>query len=90
MSIGWRLGKCFKGEVYVDNWNNILDENIVKANINFAAIFVLDFECWKDYTIAQPRTFYSDVGIKNGELYCGEIEKYKKAVRLLDKNILCE
>ncbi|MCM1325017.1 MAG: hypothetical protein NC094_12875 [Bacteroidales bacterium] len=71
----------------MDNWNNLLDEDILKANINFAALFVLNFECLKDYIVTQPRTFYSDVEIKDGELYCEETEEYKKEVRSLEKNI---
>ena len=71
----------------MDNWNNILNEDILKSNINFAAMFVLNFECLKDYIIAQPRNFYSDVVIKDGELCCNETEEYKKEVRSLEKNI---
>lgn len=71
----------------MDNWNNILDEDILKTNVNFAALFVLNFECLKDYIITHPRTFYSDVGIRDGELYCEETEEYKKEVRSLEKNI---
>lgn len=70
------------------NWNNILDEDILKPNINFAALFVLNFEYLKDYVITQPRTLYSDVEIKDGELYCKETEEYKKEVRSLEKNIV--
>lgn len=44
----------------MDNWKNILDENILKFNVNFAAIFVLNYECLKDYVINQVRDFYSD------------------------------
>ncbi len=71
----------------MDNWNNILNEDILKSNINFAALFVLNFECLKDYIITQPRTFYSDVLIKDGKLCCEETEEYKKEVRSLEKNI---
>lgn len=71
----------------MDNWNNILNEDILKSNINFAALFVLNFECLKDYIITQPRDFYSDVAIKDGKLYCEETEEYKKQVRSLEKNI---
>lgn len=71
----------------MDNWNNILNEDILKSNINFAALFVLNFECLKDYIITQPRDFYSDVAIKDGKLCCEETEEYKKEVRLLEKNI---
>lgn len=71
----------------MDNWNNILNKDVLKFNINFAALFVLNFECLKDYIITQPRTFYSDVLIKDGELCCEETEEYKKEVRSLEKNI---
>ena len=71
----------------MDNWNNILNEDILKSNINFAALFVLNFECLKDYIITQPGDFYSDVAIKDGKLCCEETEEYKKEVRSLEKNI---
>lgn len=71
----------------MDNWKNILDENILKSNINFAALFVLNYECLKDYIVTQPKTLYSDVQIKDGELYCEETEEYKKEVRSLEENI---
>ena len=47
----------------MDNWKNILDENILKYNVSFAAIFVLNYECLKDYVINQVREFYSDNGM---------------------------
>ena len=28
----------------MDNWANILDKNIVKTNVNFAALFVMNYE----------------------------------------------
>lgn len=64
-----------------------MNEDILKSNINFAALFVLNFECLKDYIITQPRDFYSDVAIKDGKLCCEETEEYKKEVRSLEKNI---
>lgn len=82
------VGQCaLGGYLRLDNWNNILNEDVLKFNINFAALFVLNFECLKDYIITQPRTFYSDVLIKDGELCCEETEEYKKEVRSLEKNI---
>lgn len=75
------------GYLRLDNWKNILDENILKFNINFAALFVLNYECLKDYIVTQPKTLYSDVQIKDGELYCEETEEYKKEVRSLEENI---
>lgn len=82
------VGQCaLGGYLRLDNWNNIWNEDVLKFNINFAALFVLNFECLKDYIITQPRTFYSDVLIKDGELCCEETEEYKKEVRSLEKNI---
>lgn len=44
----------------MDNWKNILDEDILKTNINFAAIFVMNYECLKEFIIEQVRSFYSE------------------------------
>lgn len=72
----------------MDNWKNILDENILKYNVSFAAIFVLNYECLKDYVINQVRDFYSDNGKWDGDNYISEeTAEYKKKVRALDKNI---
>lgn len=85
--MGGAWGCVLGGYLQLDNWNNILNEDILKSNISFAALFVLHFECLKDYIITQPKTFYSDVEIKNGKLCCEETEEYKKEVRALEKNI---
>ena len=72
----------------MDKLKNILDENILKYNMSFAAIFVLNYECLKDYIINQVRDFYSDNGKWDGDNYISEeTAKYKKEVRALDKNI---
>ncbi len=72
----------------MDKWKNILDENILKYNVSFAAIFVLNYECLKDYIINQVRDYYSDNGKWDGDNYISEeTAKYKKEVRALDKNI---
>ena len=77
----------YYGEI-MDNWENILDENILKYNVSFAAIFVLNYECLKDYVINQVRDFYSDNVKWDGDNYISEeTAKYKKEVRSLDKNI---
>lgn len=44
----------------VDNWKNILDEDILKTNINFAAVFVMNYECLKEFVIERIREFYSE------------------------------
>ena len=52
----------------MEHWKNILDEDILKTNINFAAIFVLNYECLKDFIISQIRGFYSEkIFFKNGK-----------------------
>lgn len=72
----------------MDNWENILDENILKYNVSFAAIFVLNYECLKDYVINQVRDFYSDNVKWDGDNSISEeTAKYKKEVRSLDKDI---
>lgn len=72
----------------MDKLKNILDENILKYNVSFAAIFVLNYECLKDYIINQVRDFYSDNGKWDSDNYISEeTAKYKKEVRALDKNI---
>ena len=69
-------------------WENVLDEDILKFNMSFAAVFVLNYECLKDYVINQVRNFYSCNGKFVGDKYiCEEAEEYKKEVRTLNKNI---
>lgn len=72
----------------MDNWANILDENILKANVSFAALFVMNYECLKDYIISQVKLFYShDISFENGEIICTESESYKRQVKSLDRKI---
>ena len=62
----------------MDNWANILDENILKANVSFAALFVMNYECLKDYIISQVKLFYShDISFENGEIICTDRIKGK-------------
>lgn len=69
-------------------WENVLDEDILKFNMSFAAVFVLNYECLKDYVINQVRNFYSCNGKFVGDKYiCEEAEEYKKEVRTLNKNM---
>lgn len=70
------------------DWKNILDEDILKTNINFAAIFVLNYECLKDFIISKIRGFYSEkILFKNGKMVYKESQQYKEEVRQLDENI---
>ena len=72
----------------MDNWKNILDENILKTNINFAAVFVMNYECLKEFVIEQVRNFYSEHFYMDGDrIVCEESNTYKEKVRALDKNL---
>lgn len=72
----------------MDFWNNILDESILRTNVNFAAMFVLNYECLKDYVIEQLRGFYSNRTIfEKNKVIDVESQEYKDEVRSLDKNI---
>lgn len=76
----------------MDNWKNILDEDILKTNINFSAVFVMNYECLKEFVIEQIRDFYSEHFYNDGnndgtKLACEESSVYKKEVRSLDENI---
>lgn len=69
----------------IDNLENILNEDILKYNVNFAAMFVLNYECLKEYVISQVRDFYSDHIHFDGNKIVGEESiDYKKEVRTLD------
>ena len=51
-------------------------------------MFVLNFECLKDYIIDQIRDFYSDeIDFEYGKILYHESKEYKDKVRILDKNI---
>lgn len=72
----------------MDNCANILDKNIVKTNVNFAALFVMNYECLKDYVISQVKGFYcDDLYFENDEAIYIESEAYKQEVRTLDKQL---
>jgi hypothetical protein len=72
----------------MDNWKNILDEDILKTNVLFAAIFVLNYECLKDYIVNEIRCFYSDhIHFEGDKVICDESQTYKDKVRSLNKNI---
>lgn len=74
--------------ILVDNWKNVLDENILKTNINFGAVFVMNYECLKEFAIEQVRSFYSEHFYMDGDrIVCEESDTYKKKVRNLDKNL---
>ena len=72
----------------MDNWKNILDGDILKTNINFVAVFVMNYECLKEFVIERIRDFYSEHFYKDGDrIVCEESSTYKEKVRALDKNL---
>ncbi|MCD7835603.1 MAG: hypothetical protein LUG83_02895 [Lachnospiraceae bacterium] len=71
----------------MDNWENLLDKDIVQTNVKFAAMFILNYECLKDYVISQPCDFYCDWSIEDEKEKIVETEAYKTEVRSLAKNI---
>ena len=74
--------------MFADDWKNILDEDILMININFAAVFVMNYECLKEFVIEQVRSFYSEHFYMDGDsIVCEESDTYKKQVRNLDKNL---
>lgn len=73
-----------KGKFYMDEWRNILDEDILKTNVHFAALFVLNFECLKEFVVEQVRDFYSDFSVEDGKEVNKEMDSYKEEVRKLD------
>lgn len=67
--------------------NNILDEDNLELNVKFASLFVLNFECLKDFVVNKIRDFYSDDIIEDGKWIHMETNKYKEDVRALSKHI---
>jgi hypothetical protein len=73
----------------MDNWKNLLDEDTLKFNMNFASLFVLNYECLKEYVVSEIRNFYSDhIHFEDEKVVYEESEGYKNEVRKLDKNIV--
>lgn len=67
---------------------NMFEEETLKSNVQIAALFVLNYECLKDFAINQIRNFYcNEYHFENGEMICVESENYKNDVRELDKYI---
>ena len=66
---------------------NILDENILKDNIKFASLFVLNYECLRDYLVSQMRDFFSDEFKEiDGQWQTVESQKYKDEIKRLNSN----
>lgn len=72
----------------MDELQNLFDEPTLKRNIEFAALFVLNYESLKEYVINQVKGFYVESIIFNGdEIKYKEPDEYKKQVRNLDTKI---
>lgn len=70
----------------MDGLQNIFDEDTLRSNVEFAALFVLNYECLKQFVIDQLIGFYSDSIKFEGEKVVYErSDLYKKEVRGLDK-----
>ncbi|WP_104803272.1 hypothetical protein [Blautia marasmi] len=67
--------------------NNIFDEDNLELNVKFASLFVLNFECLKDFVVNKIRDFYSDNIIEDGKWIHKETKKYKEVVRALSRYI---
>lgn len=65
----------------MDNCANILDENIIKTNVNFAALFVMNYECLKDYVISQVKGFYCD------DLYFEMVKQFILNLKHINKKL---
>ena len=58
----------------MDELENLLAEPILKRNVEFAALFVLNYESLKQYVVDQVRGFYAEAITFDGD----EI-KYKES-----------
>ena len=53
----------------MNEFQNLFDEDTLRKNIEFAALFVLNYECLKEYVVSQVREFYSDsISFVQGEM----------------------
>lgn len=65
---------------------NILDEEILDDNMRFAMLFILNFECLKEFLISQMKEIFSNEYELNnqGELELVVSDEYREQVRKLD------
>lgn len=71
----------------IQEYINILDENILQDNIKFASLFILYYECLKDYLVSQISDFLSDEYREiDGQWQTVESQKYKNEVKRLNAN----
>lgn len=60
---------------------NILDENTLQDNIKFAALFILNFECLKEFIVTEMRDFFEDFEIVDGNISTDSKRRYKKELK---------
>lgn len=68
------------------DYANILDEDIVKDTITFASLFLLNYECLKDYICENMRDYLSSeysLNEESGELEILESQVYKDELKRL-------
>lgn len=70
------IGEVMEQEV--EKFLNILDEDRLKLNCNFASLYVLYYEYLKDTLVDLPKTFFNQMEIKDGENSVRESYTYKK------------
>ena len=51
----------------MDNWKNILNEDILRTNAIFAVVFVMNYECLKEFVIDQIKFFYAENYFMDGD-----------------------
>lgn len=65
---------------------NLLDEQILRSNVEFATLFVLNYESLKEFVIEKLISFYANsIEFKEGKITYERSDSYKKQVRSLDK-----
>lgn len=65
---------------------NLFDEHTLRSNVEFAALFVLNYESLKEFAIEKLIGFYADsIKFKEGKITYERSDSYKKQVRSLDK-----
>lgn len=70
----------------MEELQNLFDEHILRSNIEFAALFVLNYEALKEFAIEKLIVFYADsIKFKEGKITYERSDSYKNQVRSLDK-----
>ncbi len=66
---------------------NVLDKDILQDNIKFAALFIMNFECLKEFVIARMKDFFTDeFEVIDGKFIPTVSNEYQTKLKQLDKN----